>query len=270
MAYPLLVLLWQSFFVASEGSSAASLYTGLKNYRQVVNSQRFLNSIVNTIIYVASSVSVEFLIGILFALIISRMIKAGKLIRALLLIPLMIPPIVTGLIWRFIFTDQYGILNWSLAQVRLIRDAHSILWLSNEHLALLSCIIVDVWMTSPFMILSFIAGLNGLPDSPFESARIDGANSLQIFWYMTLPLMKKVILVILIIRVIDAAKTFDIIWVLTGGGPEFVSELITILIYKSLTRFVEIGPSSAMSVIMLIIMLSIFLLSYKQIWKAKE
>ncbi|GAA3314413.1 hypothetical protein GCM10020331_006860 [Ectobacillus funiculus] len=164
--------------------------------------------------------------------------KGSQIIRTLLLSPLMLAPLVSGLIWKFMLNDQFGIINWGLYKLGILSDPHQILWLSDSKFSLLSTIIADVWLTTPFMMLIFfLAGIQGIPKSLYESAQIDGANKWQTFRYIIIPSLVPVATVALVIRIIDAARTFDIVWVLTQGGPGFFSsEVLSTYMYKNVNK----------------------------------
>jgi multiple sugar transport system permease protein len=169
----------------------------------------------------------------------------------------MIAPIVTGLIWRFMLNNQFGIVNKLLYDFNFTSSPHAIQWLSDERYSLLSAIIADIWLTTPFMMLVLLAGLQGISPTLYESARIDGANKIQIFFSITIPSLMPVMVVAILIRMIDAARTFDIVWVLTQGGPAFSSEVLSTYMYSNLTRYGLVGESSAMAVIFIIILLAL-------------
>ena len=134
-------------------------------------------------------------------------------------LPLMVPPIVAGLLWRFLLVGNIGILNYGLVRLGLISDPEAIAWLSSEDIVIYSVAFADIWLTTSFVALVSYAGLKNIPKDLLEAARIDGANALKRFWHVTLPLMRPVIAVVVIVRGMDAAKTFDLIWIQTQGGP---------------------------------------------------
>ncbi|UUZ84647.1 sugar ABC transporter permease [Paenibacillus sp. P26] len=178
----------------------------------------------------------------------------------------MISPLVCGLIWKFMLNDQFGILNSLLFRAGWLKSPQSLLWLSDSKLALVSCIIADVWLTTPFMMLILLAGIQSIPDSLYEAAHIDGANKRQSFMHITLPGLRAVILVAVVIRFIDAMKSFDIIWVMTQGGPNGSSSLVSTLIYKSVARYNNGGSASAMAVIFMVVLLALCSIFIKRFW----
>ncbi|CAN7758364.1 sugar ABC transporter permease [Paenibacillus sp. LjRoot56] len=264
--YPMMLLFKDSFFDDEDPSK----FIGLRHYSHALTSDTFYQSLNNTIVYVIGAVAIELILGMFLALLLSTGFKGANIIRTLLLSPLMISPLVCGLIWKFMLNDQFGILNVIIYKMGLIKNPQSILWLSDSKLALISCMIADVWLTTPFMMLILLAGIQGIPESLYEAARIDGANKFQNFLHITLPSLKPVILVAVVIRMIDAAKSFDIIWVMTQGGPNGSSSLVSTLIYKSVARYNQEGYASAMAVIFMIILLVICSFFFKQFWNPNK
>jgi multiple sugar transport system permease protein len=182
----------------------------------------------------------------------------------------MLAPLVTGIIWKFMLNDQFGIFNWGLYKLGILSDPHQILWLSDSRFALYSTIIADIWLTTPFIMLVLLAGIKGIPISLYESAEMDGANKWHKFRYITFPSLIPVATVALLIRIIDAARTFDIVWVLTQGGPGFSSELLSTYMYKTLTRYGEVGESSAMAVIFILILLVLSSFFITKMWSPRR
>jgi multiple sugar transport system permease protein len=260
--YPM-VLLFRNSFLENDQPYG---FVGLEHYANALTSQTFHRSLVNTVEFVIGAVTVELLLGMVLALLLSTGFKGSNLVRTLLLSPLMISPLVAGLIWKFMLNDQFGILNSFLYKIGLLSTPQSILWLSDSKYALISCMLADIWLTTPFMMLVLLAGIQGIPESLYEAARIDGANKVRSFWHITLPSLKPVILVAVAIRMIDAARSFDIIWVMTQGGPNNASSLVSTVIYKSIARYNQEGYSSAMAIIFMIILLGICSFFMKHFW----
>lgn len=254
---PVMLLIRDSFFDKEMISQDMGAFVWLSNYIEALTSPRFLSATFNTLIYVVSAVSIELLLGLFFALLLNIGFKGSGIVRTILLAPLMLAPLVTGLIWKFMLNGQFGIVNKILYDLNLISSRHAIEWLADERFALLSTIIADIWLTTPFMMLILLAGLQGIPITLYESAKIDGANKIQTFFYVTLPSLLPVIVVAILIRTVDAARTFDIVWVLTQGGPSNSSEVLSTYMYKTLTRYGLVGESSAMAVLFIIILLVI-------------
>jgi len=270
LVFPILLLLRDSFFHIDLMDPTAREFVGLANYIDSLSSKRFLTSLWNTVIYIVTAVGIEFLIGLTLALLLSNAFKGSQILRTILLTPLMLAPLVSGLIWKFMLNDQFGIINWTLYKIGIISDPHQILWLSDSRFSLLSTIIADIWLTTPFIMLVLLAGIQGISKSLYESADIDGANKWHKFRYITIPCLIPVASVALLIRIIDAARTFDIVWVLTQGGPGFSSELLSTYMYKTLTRYGQVGHSSAMAVIFIIILLVLSSFFIAKIWSPRK
>ncbi|MBD1381528.1 carbohydrate ABC transporter permease [Metabacillus arenae] len=268
--YPIFLLVKDSFFTFDLYDPSKSEFVGMKHYIDAFTSERFLQSALNTVIFIVAAVGFEFIIGLILALLLSTGFKGSQLIRTLLLSPLMLAPLVSGLIWKFMLNDQFGIVNWGLYKMGVISDPHQILWLSDSKYSLLSTIIADIWLTTPFMMLIFLAGIQGIPKSLFESAQMDGSNKWQTFRYIIIPSLIPVATVALVIRIIDAARTFDIVWVLTQGGPGFSSEVLSTYMYKTLTRYGAVGESSAMAVIFIVLLLGLSSFFMTKMWSPSK
>ena len=264
LLYPLSMLIVDSFFQTNNSNTKD--FVGLDNYLQAFTSKTFIKVSVNTLIYVVVAVSLELLFGLTLAIVFSHQFKGVNILRTLCLSPLMIAPLVAGLIWEFMLSDQFGIVNVLFDKLGLISSTNSILWLADERFALISTIIADVWLTTPFMMLMLFAGIQGIPNSLYEAASIDGASRMQIIFKIIIPSIKPVIISALVIRVIDAARSFDIIWAMTQGGPNFSSELLSVHIYKMLQRYGDVGYASSVAVLFIIILITITLISMRKIW----
>ena len=212
----------------------------------------------------------EILWILIFALLFELDYKGSKIVRSLMMTPLMIAPLVAGLIWKLMMSSSFGIVNELLARVGILASSSDILWLADEKWSLLACCIADIWLTTPFMMLMILAGLRGLDSSMLEAAKIDGASKLQQIFAVKLPVIKPVLLTALSVRIIDAARTFDIIWAMTEGGPNSSSETISIIIYKTLTRYNDIGYASAMAVIFIVVLVVFTLVFMQSLWNPKK
>ena len=193
--------------------------------------------------------SAEFVVGMALAVLFSRDFRGNRLVRTLLLIPMMLAPIVAGLIWRFMYNPQIGIMNFLL---RLLHIKGPI-WLGDPSVAIPAVVIVDVWQWAPFMFLMLFTGIASLPLDVFEAAKVDGTTGWQRFFLITLPLLKPIILVAVVIRVIDTLRIFDTIFVLTRGGPANITEVLSIYTYKVGMNFFRIGYATTMSYFLLVI-----------------
>ena len=230
-------------------------FVGIDNYRKAIMEGGFVKQLKNTILYICIAVSAETVIGLLFALFFELNYKGNRVVRSLMMAPLMIAPLVAGLTWKLMLSSNFGIVNEILTRVGILKNSEQILWLADEKWSLIACCSADIWLTTPFMMLMALAGLQGLDSSVVEASKIDGAGMLEQIFMVKLPMIKPVILTALSIRIIDAARTFDIIWAMTEGGPNNSSETISIIIYKTLTRYNDTGYASAMAVIFIVVLI---------------
>lgn len=268
LVYPILSMVFDSFFEI--GITGDRTFIGLDNYIHAFTAGGFLKQLKNTLIYIVVAVSIETILGVLFALFFEMNYKGSKVIRSLMMAPLMIAPLVAGLTWKLMMSSSFGIVNELLTRIGILSDPSDILWLADERWSLLACCIADIWLTVPFMMLMTLAGLQGLDTSVTEAARIDGANTVQQVFYVKLSMIKPVLLTALSVRIIDAARTFDIIWAMTEGGPNSSSETLSIIIYKTLTRYNDIGYASAMAVVFIIALVVFTLVFMQSLWNPKK
>lgn len=268
LIYPIIKMAFDSFFIFD--SLGGRTFVGLENYITAFTSNSFQQPLRNTLIYVAIAVSVQFILGTIFALLFATQFKGSKIIRSLMLTPLMIAPLVAGLIWRLMMSAKFGILNQMLVNLNIIESTSSILWLADERISLISTAIADIWLTTPFMMLMILAGLQSVDSSMLEAARIDGANELQQIIKIKLPAIKPILLTALSIRIVDAARTFDIIWAMTQGGPNGSSEVMSTVIFRTLTRFNNVGLASAMAVVFVLALVIFTLVCMQSLWRPKR
>jgi len=252
LIYPLGYSFWLSFHEWTlRGFRSGVPWVGLQNFIDLLSNPDFTNSLGVTFAFMAGAITLEFVLGMGLALLLDRDLFGKGLIRSLILLPMMCTNVVIGLTFRLLLNYQFGIVNFYLNVIGL----PSIEWLSKPSIALPSVIIVDVWNTTSFVALMLLAGLQSLPDEPFEAARIDGASGWQTFIYLTLPLLRPTILVALLWRVIDTFRIFDVIYLLTAGGPARASETVSIYVYRYGFQSFNLGYASAASYLMILIML---------------
>ncbi len=225
-------------------------FVGLANFLMLFSGvdRDFWPAVLTTLIFLAASVTLEFAIGLAIAMLFNRRIVAKPVWMAFLILPLTITPAVIGLMWKLMYNTEYGVLNFLLGLIQT-----KVNWLGPQS-ALVSVILVDVWQWTPFVALMLYAGLQAISIEPYESARIDGASSLQLFRYITLPLLKPMIVVALLLRSIDALRIFDTVYVLTKGGPGNITELLSLHVYRvGFEHTGWIGRSSAVAIALLIL-----------------
>jgi multiple sugar transport system permease protein len=224
-------------------------FVGLANFARLFQDGFFFRSVWQTLIFTGSALMLEMLLGLTLALLLDSEIRARGLWRALFLLPMILPPVVVGVIWRLIYNPSFGVLNGVLRLMGV--DIKGWTWLADPAVALPAVILVDVWEWTPFIFLILLAGLQAIPQEPYEAAKIDGSNAWQTFIYITLPLLLPAILVALLLRTMDLLRIFDQVFILTQGGPGFATETISLYIYKTAFRFYDFGYSAAMSLALL-------------------
>lgn len=266
VALPILRLAFDSLYNITPISGART-FVGLRNYASALADPNFRGASVRTVLYTVGVVAAEFTLGLATALIFSSLGTRAQVFRTIFLYPLMIAPVVAGLLWRFLLIDNSGIVGALLAKVGILSNPNAIGWLSDPNIVLFSVSIPDVWLTTAFMTLVLFAGLQNIPGDLIEAARLDGAGFWRILWSVIIPLLRPIIAVALIVRGIDAAKAFDIILVQTGGGPENASTTLSLLIYRTMIRFGEPGLASAMATMFLLVMLVIAVIAVRTIWR---
>ena len=227
-------------------------FIGLGNYLQLVQDERFIHSIWVTLLITVVGVSVELAMGFAFAMVVFRKVKAQRLVVGLMLLPVMVMPVVVGLTWRLLWDTQYGPINQIIGWI--IGQPFHFVWLAQTWSALVAIITTEIWQWTPFMFLIILSGLATLDAEVFEAADIDGASGWVKFRHLTLPLMRPIILVALLIRGVDCLKSFDIIFTTTRGGPGTSTETITMYIYTVGYKFFRLGYGAAASFILLIVL----------------
>lgn len=267
VGWPLVQFVADSFFEISKFAGGPRTFVGLDNYIAALTSTDFSGAAVRTVIYTVIVVFFEFALGLIVALIFTALGDRSRVFRTIFLYPLMIAPIVAGLLWRFLLIDNFGIVNQLLTTVGILQDPGQIQWLSDPNIALFSVAIPDIWLTTSFISLVLFAGLQNIPGDVIEAARIDGARYPTILFRIILPLLRPVIAVALIIRGIDAARAFDVILIQTNGGPQQSTETMSLLIYRTMVRFGEPGLASAMGTMYLIAMLAVSVVAILLIWR---
>lgn len=270
VAYPVGLLIYNSLFEVEMIRPNAGIWVGLANYVEVLGSARMHETALRTLRYCAFALTIELILGLTAALLFNALAERSRWHRTIFALPLMVPPIVAGLLWRFLLTEQIGIINYGLAAVGIIGSPDDIGWLSNPDIVLYAVALPDIWLTTSFVALVLFAGLQNIPRDLIEAARIDGANAFRRFLYIVLPLLRPVLAVVLIVRGIDAAKTFDLIWIQTEGGPRFQSEVLSMNIYQRMVRYGDLGEASASAALFMFAMIIVAVVAYKLIWKPQN
>lgn len=239
-----------------ELTTGRGAFVGFGNYIELLASDggdagTFRAALGHTLRFALASVAIEFGLGFALALLLNRVVRLGGLARTLLVAPIMVAPTVSALQWRWILDPDNGILNYIGTQLGMPWAPQ--LWLIQPQAAFWTLVLVDVWQTTPFVLLFLLAGLQSLPAEPYEAARVDGASAWQIFLRLTLPLLRPVILSVLLLRFMDAFRIFDIAYVLTRGGPAYATDMVSLYTYRVGLQWFDIGKASAAAALTLLI-----------------
>jgi len=246
--YPILFAIKMSFFNWKLTSPDKIMkFVGMKNYILALTNYRFWNSVKVTAIFAVVTIAIEFTVGIGIALLLNQDFRGKLIARSLFILPMVISPLVAGILFRVMLHPQCGIIN----QILNLFSIAPKMWLASPSLALIAVIICEVWQSVPFVTLITLAGLEMLPREPLEAAMVDGANSVQKFFSVTLPLLSKLLVLVFIIRAIDIIRIFDSIYVMTKGGPGISTEMFGLYIYKEGFRFFNTSYSSAVALLVL-------------------
>ena len=247
--YPTIYMFYISFHQWSIMPTLPRPFVGLGQYSEIFQNPAFWNSLKVTAIFVVAAVVVEMLLGFLIAMLLHGQHWGVRYFRVPFLIPAIIAPVVVGLIWRFMMSADLGIINYFTGLLGI----EQIAWLGQPASALISIIWIDIWQWTPFTTLILLAGLDSLPAEPFEAAYVEGASRWQTIRHITVPLLMPVITVILMFRTLDAFKAFDIVYIVTRGGPGDATNLLAYNIWRKGFFENRLGNAAALSVIMVII-----------------
>lgn len=258
LAVPLCYDLIVSLFDKSLKHQGFGNFIGLQNYIEDLKNDNFTGSIATTWKFTIGVVCLEFIFGLIIALALNSIHRGKNLMFTIIIIPMMITPIAVGLTWRLMLHSQLGIVNYLLGKLGLT----GISWLGDTKFALGTVMFVDIWQNIPYMVLILMAGLVTLPREPYEAAAIDGASKFQTFFRLTVPMMMPTFAVVLLLRAIMSFKTYDLIYVMTRGGPGTATEVISYTIYNQAYRYLNTGTAASMSIylVLMIVPIAIFFL----------
>ena len=260
IVFPWLFTIWMSMHEWKVG--APTTFVGLANYIRLPTDPRFVEAVGHTITYTLLSVILPVIFGTFAAVIFHQKFPFRGFLRGLFIMPMMATPVAVALVWTMMFHPQLGVLNYILSLFGLPAE----LWVFHPGSVIPSLVMVETWQWTPLVMLIVLGGLSAIPSEPYESARIDGANAWQMFRYITLPLITPFIFVASMIRMIDAVKSFDIIFAITQGGPGSASETINLYLYSVAFVYYDIGYGSAIAVVffVLIVVLAAIMLYMRQ------
>ncbi len=250
--FPAAYLLYSSFQSFNLMNPDAARFVGIENYRFILTNGDIWHSILITLLFVFLAVGLELLFGLLLALALARRSRETDIASAILILPMAVTPVVSALIWRELFNPNYGWIDYYLQRIGLIREP--IAWLSSPATTWVTLISLEVWQWTPFVALILMAGLQGISPEPKEAAAVDGAQGWQLFMYITLPLLRPFIAIAVVLRALDAFKTFGTIKVLTGGGPGTSTEIINLTIYRVALQDFSVGSAAALGISFLLLL----------------
>lgn len=252
MAFPIAYTAYLSFTEWTMSASQAPVWVGLKNYATLLlRDKRFWLAVWRTFYFTAAALAGEVVLGTAIALLLNRDFPGKNLVKVLFLLPMVATPVAVGMVWLLLFEPTIGFLNYALGLLGIPPQP----WLASERGALPSLVLVDIWQWTPMVALIVLAGLVSLPADPFEAAEVDGASPWQVLWHVTLPLLRPTLGVAAILRAIDALKTFDIIYAMTQGGPNYATETLNIYGYTLGFQYFQMGLASSLLVIFFAIVL---------------
>jgi multiple sugar transport system permease protein len=252
MVFPVLYTTYISLTNWTLTSGAPASFVGLENYGRVLIEPRFLQALWRTIAFTVSAVALEAVLGVAAALLLNRAFVGRSLVKLLLLLPLVATPVAVGIVFNLFYDPTIGLANYVLETLGLPTSS----WISHADTVLFSLVLVDVWQWTPMITVIVLAGLAALSDEPAEAARIDGANEWQIIRLITLPMVRPVIVTAVILRLIDALKTFDIIFAMTGGGPGYASETLNLIGYKYSFEYFRMGQAAVILMVLFLVVLA--------------
>jgi multiple sugar transport system permease protein len=248
MLYPIGWTIWLSLNSSKTALRGTPDFVGLGNYFRIAANIDFVAALSQTLLLVAASFMLEAVLGLTVALALHRALAGTRIFRAIVALPLMVAPVVGALAWRFMFADGYGMIDTIAEHF----GGEGPLWFANVWLARATIVIANLWLALPFDILVLLAGLTALPTEPIEAAHVDGASPWQILTKVILPLLKPVIAIIIVIRLADAFRIFDVVYVLTGGGPANKTDVLSTFIYRQMFTVFDFAGGAAASVLLVI------------------
>lgn len=251
IAYPLAYGLYLSLTDANPLTLQAN-FIGLENYRYLWEDSVYRGGLVRTIVFTVSIVAIEFPLALILALMLNEPLRGRAIYRSLLLIPWVMPNVVAAVIWKWIYSPDFGLLNYGLKELGIIDSYMN--FLSDPGRALPSVIAVGVWKGIPFSTVVLLAGLQAVPNDVMEAARVDGANAWQRFRDVTVPSLLPIAVVVIVLRTVWTFNSFDLVYVLTGGGPGWATQLLSIYVYLSSFQYQQLGYGAAMAVTMLFVL----------------
>jgi len=252
-AVPLVLSLYTALLDWNLADPAGATFVWFGNFVELAGDPGFWNAIGLTAYQVIVTVTIQVAFGLAIALLLSQDFRGAGFLRSVYLIPMMTTPVVVGLLWRMLYNTDSGAINGALA----LFGIPPVNWLGDAALAMPSVIAADVWLSTPFVVVILLAGLRSIPSEVYEAAQMDGASGWGMFWHITLPLLRPMIMLALLFRIMDAIRRFDTIYVMTGGGPGNATETLDLFGYFNAFTYLEVGKGAAVATIMLLIIFAV-------------
>ncbi len=238
-------------------------FVGIRNYTRLFQDRLFLSAIVNTLEFVALATAAEVVLGTGLALLFNTRLRGRRIMLPLVILPMMLPTMVVCAVWVMLYDFEFGFINNALRFLGLA----PVQWLSDPRIAMKSIVLVDVWQWTPFVLLLVLAGLQSIPDYLYEAAQLDGASGFQTFRHITLPLLSFHIKLAILLRLIDTFRIFDKVYTMTGGGPGYATETISLYIWREGFRYFNLGYAGAASLVMVCLVLGLSVLYARRMWR---
>ena len=270
--FPLLYSLYVSFTpyeLLKPNSLHFELSTALRNYQRLLGDEIFWRSLGNTLLFLAITVNLEYVLALGLSQLLARVTRGQGLMRTLLMIPMMFAPILVGFQFRWFFNGNLGLVNNALVSLGLMTDQSRVAWLVDEPLGMISIMLATIWMNLPVMTIILLAGTLSLPQETFEAAEVDGASAWQKFRFITIPLLAPFTYIALTVRSLDVARAFDIVRIMTDGGPAHRTELMWTYVTRLAIEDTKFGLGSAMSWVTVIISLAFTVYLFRQLVKSR-
>lgn len=259
-------VLWLTLHNISLLRPGQESFVGFDNYVRLLFDGRAINALGRTVLFTVAATVIEVALGLAISLLVDREFLGKRIVRGILLVPIVMTPVVVGLTWRFLLDPSNGMMNYLLSTI----GVGPVDWLGNPNVALFSLLMADIWQWTPFVVLLTMASLESLPGDPQNAARVDGAREWQVLWFITLPALKRALMVVALIRAIDAVKAFDIFYIMTRGGPALSTETLNLYGYISAFTNFDISYSLTIALVLTILTNVALLLLYNLAFKAPK
>jgi len=263
VGYPILNSIYMSFLDYTLFKPKDIKFVGLANYLKVLSDPIFRESLLNTVLWVVFGVFFQFLFGLILALLLNRKFKGRGIVRSVILIPWVTPGVLIGLMWRWMYDGNYGVINDILSKLHIIDNY--VPWLSSSDTSLASVIVTIIWQGVPFFAIMLLAGLQAIPQELYEAAYVDGAGSWHTFWHITLPMLKPTILISTLLRIIWVANSVDVIYIMTGGGPGYSTHTLSVYTYIKAQKALDFGYSATLAIYLTVMLASVAFVYFKNL-----